>query len=262
VIKYDGYETAVRFQGAPGAQSVTGAGVEALCIDAEDGGAIDGLSGITLERVRVRDVVLTCQNWGIDLRNNDTRNSTFDNVHVRQFGAGSAWVDGTSNRLYAVNSEFGTREGFSADPALLVVRGDDNSVIGCIMESVPPGSTAAYYVSGTRLHWGFNWAELFSGTGKATGSDNVAFIFENVSDVSRVDNLHILMSTQRARLINSQVRALQIDSFAENNPLRDYFVVDSNSAVEINWQISYWWGTGPLEGTGIQITNLFLKPEV
>jgi hypothetical protein len=263
VIRYEGNGgVAVRFQGAPGAQSVTGAGVESLCIDADKGGAIDGYWGTTLQNVRVRDVVLTCRDWGIDLRSNDTRNSTFDNVHVRQFGAGSAWVEGTSNRLYAVNSEFGTRDGFAAEPALLVVKGDDNSVLGCIMESVPLGSTVGYYVSGTRLHWGFNWAELMAGSGQATGKDNVAFIFENVSDVARMDNLHIIMSTQRARLINSQVRALQINSFAENKPLSEYFVVDRNSAVDINWQISYWWGTGPLEGTGIQVINLFTKPEV
>ena len=94
----------------------------------------------------------------------------------------------------------------------------------------------------------------------ATGLNNTAFIFENVSDVARMDNLYILSTTQRARLLNSQVRALQMNNIAENFPLRDYFVIDAGSAMEIDWQIARWWGTGSLENSGIQITNLFLKP--
>jgi hypothetical protein len=261
VIRYEGNGgVAVRFQGAPGAQSVTGAGVENLCIDADNGGAIDGAWGTTLQNVRVRDVVLTCRDWGVDLRSCDTRNSTFDNVHQRQFGAGAVWIEGSSNRLYAVNTDFGTRDGFWADPALMVVRGDNNSVIGCVIEGVLPNTATGYYVSGTRLHWGFNWAEMSNNLDVATGLNNTAFIFENVSDVARVDNLHILSTTQRAQLINSQVRALQINNLAENYPLRQYFSIDANSAMEIDWQIARWWGTGSLEGSGLQITNLFLKP--
>ena len=260
VIRYEGRgAAAVVFQPAgQGGVSVTGAGVENLCINAPGASAITAPRGLTLDRIRVQDVVLNCLGWGIDLRGVHTRNSAFDNVHQRDLGTGSVWVEGDSNRFYAVNTEFGVKEGFQVDPALLVVKGDNNSVVGCVIEGVPDSSANAYYVSGRGLNWQSNWAEI-QHTGLVNAKNNDAFIFENVRDVAYVDNLHLLGTKHRVRLINSHVRFAQLNNMAENFNLRDYVAVDANSVLEVDWQITRWWGTGPLEGSGLRINNLFLK---
>ena len=261
VIRYEGnVGAAVQFNPSQPGGTVTGAGVENLCINAERTGAVIATPGTTLDRVRVQDVVLNCLGWGVDLRGVTTRNSAFDNVHQRNMGTGSVWVEGDRNRFFAVNTEFGVRPGFAVEPALLVVKGNDNIVVGAVVEGVPTRTASAIYVSGTGLHWGYNWAEI-QDTGYVDAKNGDAFIFENVSDVAYIDNLHILGTRHRGRFINSRVRIEQINNMAENYPLRDYLVLDGTSTIDVDWAIVRWWGTGPLEGTGIRITNLFLKAE-
>lgn len=262
VIRYEGQvNAAVVFQPAgQGGVSVTGAGVENLCIHAPSAAAITAPRGLTLDRVRVQDVVINCLGWGVDLRGVSTRNSAFDNVHQRDMGTGSVWVEGSGNRFYAVNTEFGVKEGFQVEPALLVVKGDNNSILGCVIEGVPDSSANAYYVSGSGLTWMSNWAEI-QHTGAANAKDRDAFIFENVRNVAHIDNLNILASKHRLRLINSQVKIQQLNNMAENYNFSEYLVLDANSTLDIDWQIARWWGTGPLEGTGVRITNLFLKEQ-
>ena len=257
-IKYDGRAgAAIQFRTA-GKSVVTGAGVENLCISAQSAGAIGAAPGTVLEGIRVQEVVLNCLGWGIDLRQCVTRNSAFDNVHQRDLGTGSVWVHGDGNRFYAINTEFGVRPGFVAEPALLVVRGDNNSIVGCVIEGVPDRSATAIYVNGSGLYWSHNWAEI-QNTGIPDARNNDAFIFENVRNVAHVDNLHILTTVHRARFINSSVKIAQINNFGENFPLKDYFAFDSASTLEIDWVIARWWGTGALEGSGIRIVNLFTK---
>ena len=258
LIRYVGQGAAVQFYSPVPGGTVTGAGVENLSVNAESAAAIGASAGATLDRVRVQDVVLNCLGWGVDLRGVTTRNSAFDNVHQRNLGAGSVWVEGNGNRLFAVNTEFGVRPGFAAEPALLVVKGNDNAIVGSVIEGVPDRSASAIYVSGTGLYWAYNWAEIHH-SGFADAKNGDAFVFENVRDVVHVDNLYILGTKHRGRFINSQVRIAQISSVAENLPLKGFLTVDAASHLDIEWSISYWWGTGPLDGTAVQILNLFKK---
>ena len=262
IIRYEGnYGAGVQFQAADGGAVVTGAGVENLSINAEGAAAVTATPGLTLDRVRVQDVVLNCLGWGVDLRGVTTRNSAFDNIHQRNMGTGSVWVEGDRNRFFAVNTEFGIRPGFAAEPAMFVVKGDYNSIVGSIIEGMPARTATAYYVSGAGLYWAYNWAEIQTvGIGVADAKNGDAYVFENVTDVAYVDTFYILTTQHRARFINSDVRVEQLNTLGENLPLRGFVPMDAASKLEIDWAISYWWGTGPMEGTGeIRIVNHLIK---
>jgi hypothetical protein len=83
-----------------------------------------------------------------------------------------------------------------------------------------------------------------------------------VRDVKYVDILYILSTRHRAQLINSHVKFEQLSTMTENVPLRDFVALDAASTLEINWGLFYWWGSGPLEGTGrIQVNNVYLQDE-
>jgi hypothetical protein len=267
VLVGDGSATVIAYEGRGGAavqfnslsgNTVTGAGVENLCVNAEYGAGVGTAAGLVLDQVRVQDVVFNCLGWGVDLRQAVTRTSAFDNIHQRNMGTGTVWVEGDANRLYSVNAEFGVRPGFSAEPAMMVVKGDNNSIIGCIMEGVPLRSATAYYVSGAGLYWNTNWAEIADPI-KSSAKDNIAFIFENVHNVAEVDNLHVFTTIHGARFINSNVRIEQLNNMGEDYPLKDYVTLDANSTLEAEWAVVRWWGTGSLDGTAIVIKNLFKK---
>ena len=254
VIRYMGAGgTAIRFSDPSG--TVTGAGVENLGIGAENGGGIGDVRGVPVVGARLKDLVFNCSSWGIDLR--DLRDSRIDNVHQKLLGAGAVRIDGNRNRVYAVNTEFGARPGFNADPAMVVVRGDYNSVIGCLVEGVPAGSATAFYASGTGLTFGNNWAEI-ADDHKARAKDNVAFIFENLRD-ARIHELYILTSSHRARFINSQATFTLLNTNAEHLPLSRSVLMDAASTLNLEFAISRY-GLGD-HGARVQVAEqLVLAP--
>ena len=234
-IKYTGAGTALRFDDPSGV--VVNAGVENLAIGADNAGGIGAAAGAAVLNSRMNDLVLNCSGWGIDLR--DLRDSTVSNVHQKKLGAGAVRVDATRSKIHAVNTEFGIRAGFNADPAIVVVRGDYNTITGCVIEGVPAGTAHAYYASGTGLTFGSNWAELTE-TGPLAAKDRVAFIFENVRDAD-IRELYLLNSKHRAQFINSQVNIEVLNTLAETLPLKDAVVMDSSSSLRVEFGIT-WWG--------------------
>ena len=260
----DGSGTAIMYTGSGGVAvrfddptgTVTNAGVENLGIGADNAGGIGAAAGVTVSNSRISDVVLNVSGWGIDLR--DLRDSSVSNVHQKQLGAGAVRIDATRSRIHAVNTEFGVRAGFNADPAIVVVRGNYNSITGCVIEGVPGGSAHAYYASGTGLTFGNNWAEMTNNvTLEAKG--RIAFIFQNVRD-ARIEELYLLNSQHRAQFINSQVTIAVLDTLAETHPLKDYIVMDAASSLRLELGVT-WWGLGAAATGFVQtLQELVLLP--
>jgi hypothetical protein len=234
VIRYAGPSggAAVRFSDPSGA--VVGAGLQNLGLGNENGPAIGDVVGVPVANARLSDLVINCSGWGIDLR--DLRDSTISNVHQKKLGLGSIRVNGRGNLVYAVNTEFGVRTTFSADPALVVVKGTNNTVTGCVVEGVPSGSAHAYYASGTGLTFANNWAEIAS-DGPLAAKGKVAFIFENLRD-SRIQELYLLNTNHKAQFINSQATISVLDTLAESQPLSDYVIMDANTTLNMDLAIT------------------------
>ena len=263
VLIGDGGGTAIRYTGAGGVAvrfsdpsgTVTGAGLENLSIGAENGGAIGDVRGVPVVNARMSDLVIDAAGWGIDLR--DLRNSKISNIHQRQIGAGSVRVVGNHNTFYAINTEFGARPGFANEPALVSIKGDYNSITGCLIEGVPTGSAHAFYVSGTGVTFGNNWTEI-NNTGQAIAKDRIAFIFEDLHDATFHD-IYLLTSNQRARFVNSTATFQMLGAGAERFPLTTYFLMDANTRINAEWAISLY-GLGD-HGAGVTVAEqLVLYP--
>jgi Ca2+-binding RTX toxin-like protein len=241
VLVGDGSGTAIRFTGSGAAVrfgdpsgTVTGAGLESLCISADNGGGVGDVRGVPVVNARMDDLVFNCSGWGIDLR--DLRQSNVQNIHQKRLGAGSVRIDGQDNRVHAVNTEFGVRPGFAADPALVVVRGDRNTITGCVVEGVPSNSATAMYVSGAGVTFGNNWMEI-SSTGPLAAKDKVAVIFENLRD-ARINDFYLLNSNHRAKFINSQARLTMVDTNGEQWPLKTSVLADDATTLDVEFAIS------------------------
>jgi hypothetical protein len=248
VIRYAGPAggVAVRFNDPSGA--VIGAGLANLGIGNEAGGAIGDVSGVPVANARFNDLVVNCSGWGIDLR--DLRDSTISNFHQKKLGVGSVRVNGLRNTVFAVNTEFGVRSSFNPDPALVVVKGTDNTVTGCVIEGVPSGSAHAFYGSGSGLTFANNWSEITSG-GPLAAKGKVAFIFENLRD-AHIQELYLLNSNHQAQFINSQATITFFDTLAESLPMKDYVVMDSASSLTVEFALTRW---GVAEKPGVVQVN-------
>ena len=264
VLVGDGAGTAIKYTGAGGVAvrfsdpsgTVTNAGVENVSISAEGGGGVGDVRGVSVVNARLADLVFQCSGWGVDLR--DVRNSRLDNVHQMRLGSGSVRVEGPSNVLSAVNTEFGVRPGFNADPAILVVRGDFNTVTGSVIEGVPAGSAHGIYVSGTGVTYGNNWVEISGGSPTVEAKDQVAVIFENVRD-ARIGELFVLTAKQRAKFVNSQATVLTFDNTADNSPLTTAVLADAATRLNVEFAISRY-GLGDLGTTASVTEQLVLSP--
>lgn len=247
VIRYTGTGgPAIRFSDPSG--TVNGAGIENLSIGAEEGSAIGDVAGVPVIGARMVNLALNVSGWGIDLR--DLRESTISNIHQKQMRLGSVRVDGRNNLVHAINTEFGVRSGFNADPALVVVKGDGNTVTGSVIEGVPSGTAQAFYLSGTGLVFENNWAEI-THLGPLDAKDGIAFTFENVSN-ARVNELYLLNSKHRARFINSQVTITLFDTLAESFPMKDYVLMDATSSLKLEFAVSRY-GVGTVPGRNVQV---------
>jgi Ca2+-binding RTX toxin-like protein len=235
-IKYTGSGAAVRFNDPRG--TVVAAGVESLCIGADNGTGIGDTAGVPVLDSRITDVALNCWGWGIDLR--DFRDGKIFNVHQKKLAVGAVRVTGTRTLVHSVNTEFGTRPGFTfdADPAIVVVRGSYNTITGCVIEGVPSGSAHAYYASGTGVTFGNNWAEITT-DGPLAAKGRVAFIFENLRD-AHVQDLYLLNSNHRAQFINSQVIIDVLNTLGESKELKEYVVMDASSSLHLEFGITRW----------------------
>jgi hypothetical protein len=243
VLVGDGSGSAIKYVGAGGVAvrfsdpsgTVTGAGVENLSISAENGGGVGDVRGVPVVGARLSDLVLQVSGWGIDLR--DLRDGRLENVHQKRLGAGAVRLEARNTLVSAVNSEFGVRDGFNADPAILVVKGDGNTITGNVIEGVPSGSAHGIYVSGTGVIYGNNWVELIGGGKPMAGKDGVGVIFENLRD-ARIHEVFGLTSAQRAKFINSQAIFTILDTNAEQWPLTTTVLLDEASRLNVEFAIS------------------------
>lgn len=242
VLIGDGSGTAIRYTGQGGVAvrfsdpsgTVAGAGLENLSISADAGGGVGDVRGVPVVAARMKDLVFNTASWGIDLR--DLRDSRIDNIHQKLLGAGSVRIDGPRNLVHAVNTEFGVRRGFNADPALVVVRGDFNTITGSVIEGVPSNSATAMYVSGSGVTFGNNWMEITS-NGPLAAKDGIAVVFENLRD-ARIHDIFLLNSKHRAKFVNSQAKFTIVDTNAEALPLEKLFLTDAASRLTIELAIS------------------------
>lgn len=255
VIRYTGAGgPAVRFSDPSG--TVSGAGIENLSIGAEDGSAIGDVAGVPVVGARMINLALNVTGWGIDLR--DLRQSTISNIHQKKLRLGALRVDGRNNLVHAINTEFGVRSGFNADPAIVVVKGDGNTVTGSVIEGVPSGSATAFYASGAGLTFANNWAEITHGDPLRAKGD-VAFIFENVRD-GRIQELYLLNSKHRAKFINSQVTIGAFNTLAESKPINELVLSDATSVITLEFTITRH-GIGTMPTGGLQVDHeLVLLP--
>jgi hypothetical protein len=242
VLLGDGSGTAIKYTGSGGVAirfddpsgTVTNAGVENLCVGADNAGGIGDVLGVPVVGAALKDLVFNVSGWGIDLH--DVRQSTIDNVHQKKLGTGSVRVVGDHTSVRAVNTEFGVRAGFAADPALVVVKGDYNSVTDCVIEGVPSGSAHGIYLSGTGVRYSNNWIEL-NGSGPLQGKDKIAVIFDHLRD-ARIDNVFLLTSSQRAQFIDSQATFTMLDTNAEQWPLTTVGLMDATTVLKVEFAIS------------------------
>ena len=243
VLVGDGSGTAIKYAGAGGVAirfndpsgTVSGAGVENVSISAENGGGVGDVRGVPVVGARLIDLVFQVSGWGIDLR--DLRDGRIDNVHQKRMGTGAVRLEARNTLVSAVNTEFGVREGFNADPALLVVKGDGNTITGNVIEGVPSGSAHGIYVSGAGVTYGTNWVELIGGGKPMAGKDKIAVIFENLRD-ARIHELFILTSSQRVKFVNSQATFTMLDTNAEQWPLRTVVLMDEATRLEVEFAVS------------------------
>ena len=257
VLFGDGSGTAIKYTGTGGAAvrfddpggTVIAAGIENLGIGADNGTGIGDTAGVPVVNSRITDVALNVSGWGIDLR--DFRDGKISNVHQKKLAVGAVRVTGTRALVHAVNTEFGTRPGFTfdADPAIVVVRGIDNTVTGCVIEGVPSGSAHAYYASGSGLTFANNWAEITT-SGPLAAKGRVAFIFEDLRD-AHLEELYLLNSNHRAQFINSQVTIGVLNTLAESKELKEYVVTDAASSLRVEFGITRW-GLGTLTAGTLQ----------
>jgi hypothetical protein len=206
----------------------TSAAVEDLCIHTNHGPGITVDPSVkNLNTCRLRNLIISAGAWGIDLRNVYSQNLQIENVHLRQLGAGAVWVRGNANQVLRVNTEAGTRPGFMAEPALLVVDGVGNLVQGCILEGVSEPVVAAQ-LSGQVL-WRHNWIELGS------ARDRVALRL--VDCVADMDYLQHFLPHNRLELRNSVAGLAIADTTGETVPVSECVLADVASFLKIGQAI-------------------------
>lgn len=178
-----------------------------------------------------------------------TQNTLIRNVHVSKFGGPALRLFGNANHVEQLNTEGGTRPGFTADPAIVTIAGELNDIRSCIIEANKPNPAVAVQISGS-FTWSHNWIEI------DPIRANVAYIFKDVQ-MGQIDYLHHILPWCKARFINCdsiQIHALNLNG--ELSSLSQNIELDEKSSVRIDHVIART-DAGMLDDPRVSIGSVF-----
>ena len=147
------------------------------------------------------------------------------NIKVRNYGGGAVNIFGNANLIDRVNTEGSDDDkDFACEPARFTVKGDGNTISGCIIEG---GSrpAVAYHIEGGAFTWIANWMET------PHTKDGIAYRFVNCW--GQIDNLKLLSDAMKVQMQNCNIMQIgRLDMRSGTFP--NTFVIDDKTNVVVD----------------------------
>jgi hypothetical protein len=230
--------------------------VEDLSIYTEKSAAISVDKSVTnIVQCRFENLIISPGGPALDLdpgleQRAYTQNTLIRNVHVARPGGPALTMWGNANHVEQVNTEGGTREGFSAEPAIVTISGIGNDIRSCTIEANDPNPAVAFHLSG-HFTWSHNWVEI------SPVKDHVAYIFRDVEG-GQIDYLHHILPWHKARFENAQVLIRTLNLDGELSSLAQNLELDERSSLRID-QVIARTDAGMLDDPRVSIGSVYNK---